>query len=280
MTGYRVHPGYRIADPESPDDVAVLTLETPLALGKATAQAIALPRPGTMLPAGRAVSLAGFGQQSSERLPDGTLSRMNARLVDQTTCAGLDNPNHAVLLCAVSARSASCTGDSGSALIYGNRTPRIIGIDSAGRSTCTPGDVTIFTNVAAPEVLLFIKGDMRPPRAPRQTGPVTLVPRGAHRVGQALRCSSGAWTGKPAFSFEFLDAKTGRTLRAGAGSSYVLTPREVGLHISCRVRATNPGGTGVAETSAPTSAVKAQETGSADLRRGSGSTGSISAREA
>ena len=206
------------------------------------------------------MSLAGFGQQSSEKPPDGTLSRMNARLVDQTACAGLDNPNHAVLLCAVSARSASCTGDSGSALIYGRHGPRIIGIDSAGRSTCTPGQATIFTNVAAPEILLFIKGDLQPPTAPRQTGPVTLVPRGAHRVGQTLRCSSGAWTGRPAFSFEFLDARTRRILRAGDGATFRLTSREVGVPISRRVRATNAGGTGVAETTAPTPAVRTRKT--------------------
>jgi len=243
---YRVHPGFRLYDPRSPDDVAVLELSSPLILGGTRARAIDLPRPRAGAQAGKAVKLVGFGQQSSERTPDGTLRQMTATLESQATCAGRKSPAHALLLCASSPVGASCIGDSGGGLVDDSPTPVLIGIDSAGSSTCEAGASTLYANVAAPEVLRFIQGAGSPPLAPRQLRPPHLVP-GIRRSGQALRCDPGTWSGSPAYTYAFVDS-SGRFLQDGPDDSYRLKRGDAGRRIHCVVTAANRGGTGVAET--------------------------------
>ena len=61
VSSFRIHPGYVFQEGGMPDDLAVLTLSTPLDLSGPAVQAVALPAANAPYPAGAAVSVAGFG---------------------------------------------------------------------------------------------------------------------------------------------------------------------------------------------------------------------------
>jgi hypothetical protein len=244
VTSYRVHPGYSYATNGSPDDIAVLLLDTPLDLTGGVARAIALPAAGTVFAGGEAVSLAGFGRQSANSNPDGTLNRMDGTLAEPGACG----PNNAVLLCASGTNSTVCSGDSGSALTIGSPDRVVIGVASTGPLSCRAGGTGAFTNVAAPEILRFVQGEDSPPTAPRREERAVLSWPEAMQVGQTLTCSGGEWTGSPTFSYTFFDPEAGTTLQSGPASTYTLRLRDVGRTIACRASAANEGGVGTSQS--------------------------------
>jgi hypothetical protein len=252
VTGYRVHPAYAFTSTLGADDVAVLNLDTPLDLSGAQVRAIALPNPGLTLAGGETATLLGFGRQQANVDPDGSLNAFDGDLHDPLRCGD----ENAVLLCASSRASAVCSGDSGSALtMSSNRV--MIGIASTGAEGCRAGGIAVFTNVAAPEILAFIQGSDTPPQAPRRQATVRLESPIASQVGQSLTCTPGEWTGAPTYVYSFLDDRSGAVLQKGAVATYKLQVRDVGRTITCRVAATNPGGTGVDEANSASGTVRA-----------------------
>ncbi len=244
VAAIRVHPGYNDDPRIEADDVAVLTLTTPLDLSGPTAQAIALPTPGLRLKVGQAVSLTGFGITSANAGDDApiTLNRMSSTLIDDTSCLRApDDLANAVLVCAFSGTNSPCHGDSGSALVLTTPTPVVVGVTGAG--TCDANTAAEFADLTSPEILQFVQGNDDPPLAPRRTAePVLSGPTTTPQVGQTLTCSPGAWTQTAAFAYGFLEGTNGLVLRSGP-SSYRLGAGDAGRRILCRVSATSAGGT-------------------------------------
>jgi secreted trypsin-like serine protease len=104
VASIRVHPGFVWSGTNELDDVAVLTLSSPLDLSGAAVQALALPTANAPYPANAAASLAGFGLQHPGVEAAGTLNRLTATIDPQGTCgpntAGMI-AGAAIVLCAV-----------------------------------------------------------------------------------------------------------------------------------------------------------------------------------
>jgi hypothetical protein len=250
VASYRIHPGYVHVETGSQDDVAVVTLVSPLDLSGPNARAIALPASGAVPATGSKVTVTGFGRQAPDTNPDGMLRALDLVIEPQADCGG---ENNAIVVCATATNSAICSGDSGSGLVEGSV---VIGIASLGINRCPRGSTGVYTSVAAPEILRFVQGNDAPPAAPRRGGGARLESPTALQVGQTVHCEPGAWTGAPTFTYTFVDAGTGATLQRGK-QDYILKSRDIGRRIGCRVAATNEGGTGIAEPAPTTKSVRA-----------------------
>jgi hypothetical protein len=266
----RIHPGYSWASRIGPDDVAVLTLSTPLELGGPDVRAIALPSGGEVFPAGKAVALAGFGEERPGEPESGQLEWMTAMVDPQGSCGTTVGEetvlaDDAIRLCAASPSSVPCEGDSGAGLLSGGSTPILLGVLSGGPAVCAAGDHSVFAYLGAPEILGFIRGEARPPTAPRQTPETTASISWAAplAVGSTLRCASRGWADGPVRLRYALVTGRGRTLQAGSRASFTLSAAVVGESLFCQVSATNAGGTAVART-APTPPVGPRPGGGAE----------------
>jgi hypothetical protein len=256
VSSFRVHPGYASQAFLTPDDVAVLALSAPLDLGTPQVQAAPLPTGSGDYPDGASVMLAGFGRESGGGSPDGSLNTLSGTVDEQGECGTFSNRvlpyNDAVAFCAAAPISSVCNGDSGAALVTSDATHTIVGIASAGATGCTPGSHALYTNVEAPEILEFIRGNDHPPAAPRASllTYVDLEADGPLAAGVTLRCTSGRWDGAPSVTYEFVDARTNQVLQRDGRGSLLLTSRMAGATIACRATATNAGGTARIETPA------------------------------
>jgi hypothetical protein len=254
VSSFRVHPGYTWLTFLTPDDVAVLALSDPLDFGTPQVQAAPLPSGSGFYPDGASVTLAGFGRQSGGGAPDGSLNALSGTIDEQGECGGFSNRvlpyNDAIAFCAAAPAAALCNGDSGAVLVTADGPHTIVGIASAGATGCTPGSHALYTNVEAPEILEFIRGDDQPPAAPRATLAtfVDLAAAPPLRAGSTVRCTSDNWDGSPSLTYEFFDTRTHEVLQRDARGSFVLTARTVGSTIACRAIATNAGGTARIET--------------------------------
>ncbi len=258
ISSFRVHPGYAATGKPTPDDVAVLALSSPLDLSGPAVQAVALPSPGMPFPAGAAVGLAGFGRQNPTIATSGPLDWMTATVDPQGNCGGPGGliDNNGILLCASSPTSAVCSGDSGSGLVTTTGTPTLIGVVSAGSTSCDPGGQGLFTYTGAPEILQFIQGSDTPPTAPRESSTTFLELKWNRPlvVGNTLTCSTGGWVGEARFTYSFLNAADGAVLQTGPRPTFLVPASAIGARVFCQVAATNSGGTTLEETEA-TSAV-------------------------
>jgi hypothetical protein len=254
VSSFRVHPSYTWLTFLTPDDVAVLALSAPLDLGTPQVQAAPLPSGAGFYPDGASVTLAGFGRQSGGGAPDGSLNALSGTVDEQGECGGFSNRvlpyNDAIAFCAAAPAAALCNGDSGAALVTQDAPHTIVGIASAGATGCTPGSHALYTNVEAPEILEFIRGDDQPPAAPRANlaTHVELEAAPPLRAGSTIRCTSGNWDGSPSITYEFFDTRTQQVLQRDGRGSLLLTARTVGSTIACRAIATNGGGTAMIET--------------------------------
>lgn len=246
VTDVRPHPYYLYA-PESgrvnPDDVAILTLERPLALGSDVTP-IAIVTESSSLPEGTAVNLTGFGQQDAVEPPNGKLYTLGMTLGYARECGG---ENDAVLLCASGSTGTACDGDSGGALTLGLSSTLVGVVDDyflVSGQKCSPGAENAFTNVAAPEIQDFIDGSEAPPRAPRGGG-VVIFERPIN--DGVLGCGPGHWSENPTFIYTFIDTD-GQVLQQGASSTYAVPAAEVGHKVLCQVQASNAGGSGIGRT--------------------------------
>jgi Trypsin len=256
VSSFRVHPGYAWLPFLTPDDVAVLALSAPLDLGTPQVQAAPLPAGSGVYPDGADVTLAGFGRESGGGSPDGSLNTLGGTVDEQGECGSFSNHvlpyNDAIAFCAAAPTASVCNGDSGAALVTADPPHTIVGIASAGTTGCTPGSHALYTNVEAPEILAFIRGDDHPPAAPRASllTYVDLEADATLAAGVTLRCTSGHWDGSPSVTYEFVDTRTNQLLQRDARGSLFLTSRMAGARIACRAIATNAGGTARIETSA------------------------------
>ncbi len=245
VASIRTHPYYE-ASLEIKDDVAVLTLEAPLELSAATnAEPISLvpadatPAPGTTL------GLSGYGKQNGAESaqPDGKLYSTTLTAASSDACRSEVGLNSAVLLCAESSNSSGCQGDSGGPLTEG--APAVeVGIVDFGAKGCPVGHPSAFTNIAAPEIQEFIKGNESPPVAARPTSPPVIKSVGPAPVALGpLTCEPGAWSGSPTFTYTFqAENGSGQTFQSGATNVFTPPATLVGTPIVCIVQAGNSGG--------------------------------------
>lgn len=169
VASIRRDPLYRIS-PTS-NDVAILTLRTPLQLsGELSTQAIALVATGQTPSPGTTVSISGYGKEQAREgeQPTGDLNATTLTVLPSASCLGMTGAESATLLCAGSATSATCKGDSGGPLTEGDP-PVQVGIVDYGLKECPLGQPDVFTNIAAPEIREFIERGESPPIAPRRT---------------------------------------------------------------------------------------------------------------
>jgi Trypsin len=255
VSSFRVHPGYASLPFLTPDDVAVLALSAPLDLSTPQVQAAPLPTGSGSYPDGADVMLAGFGRESGGGSPDGSLNSLGGTVDDQGECGSFSNRvlpyNDAIAFCAAAPSASVCNGDSGAALVTSDPPHMIVGIASAGATGCTPGSHALYTNVAAPEILEFIRGNDQPPPAPRASL-LTYVDLGGGAplaAGVTVRCTSGHWDGSPSVTYEFVDTRTNQVLQRDPRGSLLLTQQMIGATIACRAIATNAGGVALIETS-------------------------------
>src|SRR5262249_44644435 len=252
---FRLHPGFVWSPRAAADDVAILALSAPLDLSTAQVQPAPLPGSGDSYPArGANVSLAAFGRESAGSSPDGSLQSVTATVDDQGRCGGTPNGvvanSSAVAYCVSTPAGATCNGDSGAALVTTDPTHTIVGIVSAGPSSCAPGSHGVFTNVQAPEIVDFIRGNDHPAIAPRVTGAtfVRLGGPGKLHPGSTLTCTSGGWDGTPTLTYAFLDLSTSDVIQQGPNGSMLVPATRVGDLVRCRVIATNAGGSSVLDS--------------------------------
>jgi Trypsin len=259
VTGVRVHPDFDYAlGAGTPDDVAVLTLSSPLTHEASIVEPIGLASAGVAQPEGAHVELTGFGEQSPGGEPDGSLYGLGLTVGFSGRCGGEAD---AVFLCASATGGSGCSGDSGSGLTGGSPGVLVGVMDTvevvSGRP-CSVGGDNGFVNVAAPEIRDFIEGSGSPPVAPRGGAGVRLSSRSMNPwVGESLTCSPGGWSGSPTFTYDFLDSADGQVLQSGSASTYQATTADIGHTILCELRAVNAGGTAVERTVALAPVVEA-----------------------
>jgi hypothetical protein len=87
-----------------------------------------------------------------------------------------------------------------------------------------------------------------PIAAPANTAPPSIP--AAAGVGDALVCTPGTWTGSPAFAFRWL--RDGAPVAGATGQFFVVGSGDVGHVLSCRVTATNAGGSASATSNTVT----------------------------
>lgn len=243
----RVHPRYSSAT--IPDDVAVVTLKTPLALGGPNIKPVGLLATGSYVASGTALTITGFGISSSTADDFGTLRQVQTQVVTAGLCR-TDAP--AAMLCTIRAGHAACSGDSGGSGSVGGV---VAGVTDIAEQDCARG-MNLFANVAAPEVRTFIDAAVAErnvtaaeiPVSPR--GGRTIALRGTTRVGRTVTCDAGRWSGRPKLYYAFFRIKgsRSRTTKMGKSRRYKLRSSHHGWQVGCAVQATNAGGTGISLT--------------------------------
>jgi Trypsin len=239
------------ASPTS-DDVAILTLKAPLELSAAkNAVAIPLVPAGATPPPGTPLNISGYGKEVGAEgvSSNGELFSTTLTAISSDACRGEVSTNSAVLLCAVSANSSTCKGDSGGPLTEGN--PAVeVGIVDFGAIECPIGVPDVFTNIAAPEIRAFIEGSEAPPVAARLTSPPAIKSPGATPVDLSpLTCDPGAWSGSPSFTYTFqVENASAQVLQSTLANIFAPPSALVGSSLVCIVQASNPGGVSTARS--------------------------------
>jgi hypothetical protein len=256
------------------DDVAILTLQTPLELSAAKhAEPISLVASGATPAPGTPLEVSGYGKEQGSEAdpPTGELFSTTLTAIDSDVCRDMVGPNSAVLLCAIGSASSFCEGDSGSALTEGNP-PVQVGIVDYGSYECPVDRPNVFTNVAAPEIRAFIEGSESPPVAARPISPPVIATVGSVQSAPVafspVTCEAGSWSGAPSYSYTFQTENAAAEVLQ-SGSSNVFTPSAslLGVPLVCVVRAHNSGGVAtnrsattpaiVADTGHPTASITA-----------------------
>jgi Trypsin len=238
----------------------VLTLSKSLSLSPAiNAEAIPLVTTGATPAPGTALSVSGYGLENGAQgsVPNGKLYSTPLTAVGSDPCRAAVGVNSAVLLCAISATSATCRGDSGGPLTEGSPAVQV-GLVDFGLEGCPVNRPSGFTNVAAPEVRAFIEGSESPPIAARPTSPPVIKPVGSTPVDYSpLTCNPGTWSGAPSFTYTFqVEDASQRVLQSGPSNVYSAPASLIDFPIVCIVQASNPGGVSTyrSATSPPISA--------------------------
>lgn len=225
VTGVRVHPGYS-QQVNGVDDVALLTLASPLDLSGPAPTAIDLVDPGTVLGAGSTVTSYGYGQQRYDAPPDGTLGRATMQITADDDCT-----IKASVICATANPAMICHGDSGGPLVVG--TPaRLLGISSYVDSPeCRLDDDGLFVSVAVPEIRAFLNGATIP-YAPRFLDNSTIN-GGVYGPGAAASCDPGPVSNSPTFRYRFWTSD-GQALADGPSNTYAFAESDIGKPSAAR----------------------------------------------
>lgn len=241
VSGLRVHPYY---DPERlEDDIAVLTLASPLDLTGASVRAIPLVAANAYPAPGTAATVTGYGQTSvgSLGVADGRLHSAPATIADSDDPGCSSDGASAVHVCTVPSTSGACYGDSGGPLVAGSPAV-LVGLVTDGTTRDCSVAGNRYASLAAPELRAFVDDAPSIPRAPRGGSPQLSFD---WRVGATLTCAPGAWTGSPALTYVFAG---GARAQAGPNAAYPLLAEDAGRRIRCVVLAQNVGGIAVART--------------------------------
>jgi hypothetical protein len=232
VAAVRVHPGYG-ASPYA-DDLAILTLAAPLAIGSEVAP-IAIAR--TAPSVGSAVQLVGFGQIDDNTF-DATEHVLDTTLLPDIGCYG----GVPAVLCHRTANAASCPGDSGAGVVTRTVPPAVFAVNSLSvEGGCTAGNRGGAIDLTSPEIAVWLAGDDAPPMGPRATTQTTMS--GDPNIGDSLTCHPSRWTGSPSTRVAFIDNDTFASLQSGDSATYVVPPSDLGRNIACVSIATNSGGT-------------------------------------
>lgn len=97
------------------------------------------------------------------------------------------------------------------------------------------------------------------PAAP--TNSVVPSITGTAQVGQSLTCAPGTWTSSPTYAYAWL--RNGSAISGATSSTYTAVASDNGTSLSCRVTATNTGGSNTATSSATSSVLPAAPTNTA-----------------
>jgi hypothetical protein len=241
VVAVRVAPNF--SEIPSRDDVAVLTLNTPLNLSPAGVRAIPIVAENAAPALGTLLRTVGFGVTDNTNPPDLHDRSLVQGLVRQRQCnAGLPST-----LCSHSETGALCPGDSGSGLTSTTNPPILVGVNdfvtAPPDAACQVGSLSGATNLASPEIHQWLAGNEAPPLAPTTTGYPTVQATEAGRVGGEIICEPPAWTGAPTLGTEFVAVGSEQTLYNGPSNHYLIQPTNLGMTIACVSIATNAGGT-------------------------------------
>jgi hypothetical protein len=244
VAAIRVHPRYRTN--RYPDDVAMLTLATPLDLTTGRVAALPLSDPGSFIPAGRSLQITGFGITGTNKDDFGVLRRVRMTNLTSGQC-GATAP--ATMLCSYRRGHAACSGDSGGTAVYGGR---LVGVTNLAAQRCEDGQ-NIFANLAAPEIRTFVDAALREQDVTAEQTP--LSPRGREvkiagtaRVGRTLTCRRGAWSNGVRFRYTFFRVRRGNEVATPlrAKRTYKVRSSDRGRTVGCAIQVSNAGGTGFA----------------------------------
>ena len=125
------------------------------------------------------------------------------------------------------------------------RTYPIVAADAARQLTCR----VTGTNTAGSAVATSAARSV-PAVGPASSSPPAIS--GTPATGQTLTCDPGTFTGAPAPTLAFEWLRDGTPIAGATGSTYTLTGDDAGHAITCRVTATNPGGSAAATSPAVT----------------------------
>lgn len=256
------------------DDIAILTLNTPLELSAAKhAEAIPLVAKGATPAPGAQLNVSGYGKEQGPETdpPTGELFSTTLTAIGSDACRNMVGSNSAVLLCAIGSESSFCEGDSGSPLTEGSQ-PVQVGIVDFQPYECPVDQPNVFTNLAAPEIRAFIEGSESPPLAARPISPPVVQTSGLLKSAPVdfspLTCEPGGWSGSPSYTYTFqTESAVAQVLQSGPGNVFTPPASLLGVPLVCVVQAYNPGGVAtnrsattpaiVADTSRPTASITA-----------------------
>jgi hypothetical protein len=243
-------------------DAAVLTLATPLTYGakQEPIQLVSDAASSSMSP-GYLLFVTGWGDTTGNDNYPYDVRGTYVPFVSDTTCKADYNSRFPPLpmdpateVCAGDDTRDSCYGDSGGPLVQRNSTAtpaddRLVGIVSWGSPYgCADEDFPgVYTEIASPAIRSFVTLANPPPAPTNQLAP-TLS--GAATVGSQLNCSPGAWTGSPAFSYQFVRSTSAGDVGVASNgpAAYTVSSADAGTSLRCIVTATNAGGTSLAES--------------------------------
>lgn len=237
-----VFPGYLTGD--HGDDLAVLTLSSPLAVSQQVAS-IPTVGQGAEPAAGSAGVFYGWGQ-SSPGVIDGNEHYLPFTFESPLACAsGLPS-----VLCAQSTAGDSCPGDSGAGLTVGGTL--LVGVlDFAqlpsSATQCTSGHYIGYTDLASPEIAAWLAGASQVQLAPRTAYSAILA--GDGNAGGIATCAAPAWSDGSNTGFVFFDAQSLAVLQSGPQSTFLIPAGLTGRQLSCAAQATSAGGTTYATAS-------------------------------
>lgn len=246
------HPAY---DPATTNnDLAILTLATPLTLDGTNAVALPVVRSGESSENAWAL-ISGWGDDESDGMQPQQLARATIQVYGDAACANYaDSFIAATMLCAGWTNGTdytidTCQGDSGgplARLVGADTADTLIGIVSWGDGCADPDFPGIYTRLSNPDLNQRATDQDPPARIEPTARPLVT---GSANVGQTLSCDGAAWTQQPlSTTYRWLTAiidAEGRPadIRVeGEGQTLALDAGDLGRVVTCDVAVTSLGG--------------------------------------